>query len=228
MSDQKRSVEAGAGSDRGYELLSLDELDRLATGSGSPLLLPLRRHLGFRSFGVNCWSAAEPGEHVIERHAERSGDEELYVVVRGRASFTVEGESADAPAGTLVHVPPDTLRQAVAVDPDTLVLAVGARPGEPWQPKAWEDFYVAEGLRSQGRVDEARALVAQVLAGDPDAWQGHYNAACFEALSGDRDAALGHLADALARDRVEVRRVAVADADLDALRDDPRFEELVG
>jgi uncharacterized cupin superfamily protein len=119
----------------GYKILSLDELGRYPSMSGAPVLMPLRRRLGIRAFGVNCWTA-ELGEHVIERHAERDGDEELYVVVRGRARFTVGDETADAPPGTLVHVLPGTMREAIATEPDTLVLAVGAKIGEAFEPKS--------------------------------------------------------------------------------------------
>jgi tetratricopeptide (TPR) repeat protein len=210
----------------GYDVLSLDDLERLTSTDGSLTLLPLRRTVGFRPFGVNGWLGARAGDHVIERHYERDGDEELYVVVRGRATFTVGEETVDAPAGTLVHVEPGTLREAVAAEDDTIVLAAGAKPGEAWQPAAWEDFYVAFAYRAAGRPDEARALVADTLARHPDAWQGEYNAACFEALEGRDDEAFAHLRRAreLAPDLID--EYAPADRDLTRLQEDPRWQEL--
>ena len=95
-----------------------------------------------------------PAGVVIERHYERDGDEELYVVVRGHATFTVGEETVDAPAGTLVHLPPGTLREATADDEDTVVLALGAKPGEAWEPAPWEDFHIAFAIRRAG--DAAR------------------------------------------------------------------------
>lgn len=214
-------------SDAGYEVLSIDDLERVpSTAGGAPVLLPLRRRLGFRPFGVNCWSA-DAGETVISPHFERGGQEELYVVLRGRASFTVGEETVDAPAGTLVHCPPGTFREAVAAEPGTVVLAAGATPGEAWRPAPWEDFLVAFAELRAGRVEEGRALVEQTVAGEPDAWQGHYNAACFESLAGDLDAAFAHLGKALARSRMEVLRIASEDADLEPLHTDPRWRELV-
>lgn len=209
-----------------YEIVSLDDLDRYPAMSGSPTLLPLRRRVGFRAFGVNAWTAAV-GAHVIERHSERDGDEELYVVVRGRATFTVGDETADAPAGTLVHVPPDTLREALAAEPDTIVLALGAKPGEAYEPKPWEDFHIAFATRRAGGVSEARALILETLERHPETWQGPYNAACFEALEGNADAAFDHLGVAVARAPDEVRKYA-DDEDLASLRDDPRWTELFG
>jgi hypothetical protein len=165
---------------------------------------------------------------VIERHAERNGDEELYVVVRGRATFTIGDETVDAPAGTFVHLSPGTVREALAAEDDTVVLAVGAKPGEAWAQKGWEDFHVAFARRAAGRVEEARALVAEAMARDPGAWQGSYNAACFEALEGDLDAAFDHLRRAHDQAPETIERYAPDDQDLAPLRDDPRWREIVG
>ncbi|MGN6798983.1 MAG: TPR end-of-group domain-containing protein [Gaiellaceae bacterium] len=213
----------------GYEVLSLDDLDRLESTDGQLTLLPLRRTVGFRPFGVNAWLGAKAGDQVIERHREQqSGDEELYVVVRGRATFTLGDETFDAPPGTLVHAPPGTLREAIAADDDTVVLAMGAKPGEAFQPSAWEDFYVAFALRAAGRVEEARALIAETLARNPGTWQGPFNVACFEALEGDDDAAFEQLRIAYERAPAVIAKYAPDDGDLARLKDDSRWQELFG
>jgi quercetin dioxygenase-like cupin family protein len=213
----------------GYEILSIDDLDRFpGAADGAPVLRPLRRRLGFQPFGVNCWTAPPGGGHVIERHFERDGDEELYVVLRGSATFTVGEETIEAPQGTLVHVLPGTLREAVTHDEDTVVLALGAKPGEAWVPAPWEDFHVAFATARSGDVAAARALIAQTLARHPRAWQGQYNAACFEALDGQTESAFAHLRNALALGPPEVREYARADGDLAGLHDDPRWAEGVG
>ncbi len=212
----------------GYQVLSLDDLDRLTSTDGTLTLLPLRRTVGFRPFGVNAWLGARAGDQVIERHRERDGDEELYVVVRGRATFTLGEETFAAPEGTLVHATPGTLREAVAADDDTIVLAVGAKPGKPWQPAAWEDFFVAFAYRAAGRIDEARALVADTLARHPGTWQGPFNAACFEALEGDDDAAFAQLRVAYDRAPALIAEYAPKDGDLARLQSDPRWQEVFG
>jgi hypothetical protein len=116
---------------------------------GEPEWRPVRHHFGIRAFGVNAWVAREAGDLVIEEHDER-GDgstaehEELYLVVEGRARFTVAGETLDAPAGTLVYVAdPALVRKAVADTAGTTVLAIGAAPGVAFSVSPWEAKYVA-------------------------------------------------------------------------------------
>jgi hypothetical protein len=209
----------------GYEILSIDDLDQYPSTAGTQILMPLRRRLGFQPFGVNAWLGRDAGDHVIERHREPDGPEELYVVLRGRASFTLAEETFEAPVGTLVHAPPGTLREATAVEPGTVVLAMGAKPGEAFTPSPWEDFAVAFARQRAGDEEGGRAAMSEALARDPDAWRGAYNAACFEALAGNNDAALGHLRRAVAGGGDEVRDYAETDVDLEPLRGDPLFRE---
>ena len=209
----------------GYEILSLDDLERLRSTDGTLLLRPLRRRLGFQPFGLNAWEGERPGDQVIEPHREPTGTEELYVVVRGAAAFTLGEESFEAPSGTLVHARPGTFRAATALEAGTIVLALGAEAGKAFTPSGWEDFYVAFALLRDGEVDRARAVMEDALAREPDVWQGEYNAACFEALAGSADPAFEHLRRAVALNR-EVVDYAAGDADLDSLRADPRYAEV--
>jgi quercetin dioxygenase-like cupin family protein len=208
-----------------WSVIRLDELERLPVDDEGLLWRPLRRTLGVQAFGVNAWTAANAGERVIERHREPEGPEELYVVLEGRATFTVGAEDVDAPAGTFVFVPPGTERGAIAAEPSTTVVAVGARQGEAFTPSAWEEWYLADGLRRAGRLDEGRAQLRATIEARPDSWHPAYNAACFESLAGGRDAAFDHLRRAVEMGGDEARNAARGDSDFDALREDPRFEE---
>ena len=214
-------------SERKFAVVSLDELERYPAMSGAPVLLPVRRRLDVHAFGINGWTAPV-GAPVIERHSEPDGDEEVYIVVRGRVRFTVDDETFDAGPATLVHVRPNTLREAVAVEAETLVLAVGTKPGEAFEPKSWEDFQIAFATAYERGEEEARALLAERLAREPEAWQPAYNAACFEALTGNIDASFAHLARALAVGPPQVRQLAADGEDFAALRSDPRWQQLVG
>ena len=58
----------------------------------------MRHHLGITAFGTNAYVGRSAGDLVIEDHDEDE-HEELYVVLSGAATFTVDGETFDAPAG---------------------------------------------------------------------------------------------------------------------------------
>jgi hypothetical protein len=212
---------------KAYDVLSIDDLDQLESSDGTLVLSPMRRRLGFRPFGVNVWVARKAGDRVIEEHRERDGPEELYVVLRGSARFTLGDDEFDAPVGMLVHAPSGTLRGAVALADDTRVLAMGATPGEAFSPSGWEDFYVAIAHLRDGDEQAGRAAMNDALARDPEAWQGAYNAACFEALAGNTDAAFEQLQRAIEGNRKAVEPYLDKDEDLAGLRSDPRFAELL-
>jgi quercetin dioxygenase-like cupin family protein len=211
----------------GYQILSLDEIEPVYAHRQEAKLLALRRLLGYRAAGVNAWTG-DTDERVVPPHEEDSGHEELYVVVCGRATFTVGDESADAPAGTLLHVPADTHRAASAEEDGTIVLAIGGTPGEAFQIHGWEDWAVADALRREGRLDEGRGVLAAAIEAQPDSWVLPYNTACWESLAGNADAAFERLRQALRLDEAEVRKWAKDDSDLDPIRDDPRWPELFG
>jgi hypothetical protein len=186
--------------------------------------MPLRRRLGLRAFGANCWTA-DVGKRIVPEHEEDSGNEELYTVVRGRATFTVDDETIDAPAGTLLFVQAGERRMAVAEEPDTVVLAVGATVGEPFVSHGWDDVVVAFAKAQAGDVEGGRAIMQPIAE---SGWEGVYNVACFEARFGDVDAAFDHLRRVVEAAPGEVAPYLEHDDDLARLREDPRWQELVG
>jgi uncharacterized cupin superfamily protein len=211
----------------GYQILDLAEIEPYPYHQrGGQKLLTIERLTGFRPAGINGW-IGDTGEGLVPEHEEDSGNEELYVVVSGRATFTVDGTKHDAPAGTLIHVLAGEKRVAEAAEPDTIVVAVGGTIGEAHEQQGWTSFVVADALRHAGRIGEARAAIAEMIALHPDHWGPPYNAACFEALAGFPDEAFAYLARAKAMSPADVRPYLEQDTDLDSLRDDPRFQELL-
>lgn len=203
--------------DKGFEVAHIDELEALPVNDGEFVWRPVRRRFGITAFGTNAYTA-DAGQRVVEEHEERSGHQELHVVLRGRATFTLGGEELDAPAGTLVYVQPGTRRGAIAQEDRTAVLAVGAKPGVPFEPSPWEGSFAAFSYAQKGDLERARAEAEASVSARPEAWQGHYNAACLEARFGDPEAALAHYRRAEELEPDEVRRIAETDGDLDAIR----------
>jgi hypothetical protein len=186
----------------------------------------VRRELGIEAFGVNAFTA-DAGVHLIEDHDETGAGagrhQELYVVIAGRARFTIDGAEYDAPAGTLVFLPdPMSRRSATAVEDGTMALAVGGRVGEAYEVSPWEPTFAAKGLADAGDVEGAVKVMRQSLAEHPKNASVLYNAACFEAVAGHREDALKHLQAAAALSP-KVLEWASGDPDLDDIRDDPEF-----
>jgi tetratricopeptide (TPR) repeat protein len=214
---------------RPFEVARLDELDSYPVGSEGLLWRPVRRRFGVEAFGVNAYTVAEAGQEVVERHDEvpqgggAAGHEELYVVLRGRATFELDGEEVDAPAGTLVFIrDPAVRRGAVAREPDTAVLAVGGVPGEPYRISPWEYTFAAFGYHEAGEHERGLEHLHAGLDRYPDNWSLLFNLACYESLLGRRDDAIEHLRRAIELHPEALER-AQSDEDFDAIRDDPRF-----
>lgn len=207
----------------GYEVAHVDELEQLPINQGEFMWRPVRRRFGISAFGTNVYTAERAGQRVIEEHFERDGHEEMYVVLRGRATFTLGEDEVDAPAGTLVFLRPGTKRGAFAAEDRTAVLAVGAKPGVVFEPSPWELVFAAYSYAESGDVERGREVVREAIRTHPEAWQGYYNAACMEARFGDKDVAIEHLAKAIELDPEETKKAAANDSDLDSIRDRPNY-----
>jgi tetratricopeptide (TPR) repeat protein len=201
----------------GYEVVSLTGVESLK-GPGTLRWTPLRKHLGITAFGVNAYTASEAGHDVVEEHTEeRLGHEELYVVVSGRATFVLDGEEHEVPAGSAVFLrDPAVKRFARAEEPGTTVLAIGGKPGLH-EVSAWEYFFAAYGRADEGDVEGGLAEIDAGLRESPDHPALHYHRACLLARSGRVDEARTELDRALELDP-ELQRWADEDEDLAALR----------
>jgi mannose-6-phosphate isomerase-like protein (cupin superfamily) len=207
------------------KVVRIQEIEPIPVVGGELQWRPLRRTLGIEAFGINAYTA-NAGELVVEEHDETGAGaghhEELYVVIAGRATFTVDGEEIDAPAGTCVFLDdPKERRGARAVENGTTVLAIGGVRGEPFKVSPWEFAFAGVPAYDAERYEEAKALLVEGLELHPGNTSLLYNLACIEALLGEKDAALEHLGQAKSNPRV--LQWAETDSDLDSLRDDPRF-----
>ncbi|MBA2642118.1 MAG: hypothetical protein H0U82_04220 [Actinobacteria bacterium] len=206
-----------------WDKAHLSEIEAVS-GPGSLQWTPVRRHFDIAAFGLNAYVAADPGQDVVERHTEQARQhEEAYLVVSGRATFTLDGEETDAPAGTIIFIrEPAVERSAVAKEPGTTVLAIGGRRGVPYTPGPWEPVYVARALGSQGDYEGAVAELKRGLEIHPEHPMLLYRLANWEARAGKKDDALDHLTRAVDL-REALRDEARTDEAFDSIRGDSRF-----
>ena len=148
----------------GYSVVRVTEVESpygVPTNARSHLL---RRALDVQAFGINAWTSREAGQTVIGEHDETAaGHEEVYVVLSGHATFTVDGETVDAPQGTVVFVrDPAVKRTAVGDVADTTILVVGAKRGVAFVVSNWEAAADALRFRGMGQGDRgARGRAGQ-------------------------------------------------------------------
>ena len=213
----------------GYRIASLAELET-TDPFGDRRWSQIRSFFEIESFGVNSWVADANGTEVINEHDEDSGHEELYVVLTGRATFTVDGETIDGPPGTVVFVrDPTAKRKAVVEEPNTRILAVGAKRGEAFVPMQWERLAPFFEHYGNKEYDKAIEALQELLAENPDDGAALYNLACVESMLGRKADAIGHLRRSLEGDeRERFRELAKTDTDFDPIRDEPEFQQLVG
>jgi mannose-6-phosphate isomerase-like protein (cupin superfamily) len=212
-----------------YRVLSLPQ--KAHEDDGDRTFIGLRRPLDIGAFGAGATYQAKPGEEVVFEHDElgpgADGHEELYVVVQGSATFTLDEDEIEAPHGTVVFVRPGTTRKAVATSDETIVLAVGGRRGEAYRvPPGAElhDFFEHYNAKD---YEGALAACHVALEKFPGNALFLYNIACMQSMLGHGDEALDTLRTAI-DGWPKFKENAQADDDFASLREDPRFLELVG
>ncbi len=205
-----------------FRVASLLE-DETVASAGNLQWLPLRRRLGINAFGINAFRAASKGDPVIEEHIESPGQEEIYFVVAGSAEITVAGETITAPTGTAVFVPDPTLMRAgTALEDDTVVVAVGGWPDQPYHSLPWEPIYLALDAMRRGNWAEAAETLEREAGEHRDTAIVNYRLACCHAHLGDVELALEDLSRAI-EINPDIRDRARTDEHFDSIRDHIAF-----
>jgi len=207
-----------------YAVARIEEIDELSDGRCP--FRPVRKHFGIMSFGVNTWTGKKAGDRIINEHDEADEDDELYLVQQGRATFELEGERVDAPAGTMVFARPGVRRTAFAEEPGTTIVAIGGRPGEAYEPSGFEVWLPINALYEAGKYAEAADRGRELIEQNPGYAGLFYNVACCESLAGRTADAIEHLARAIELSE-RFRGFAAGDSDFDPIREQPAFKELV-
>jgi hypothetical protein len=184
----------------GYAVRGLDDVEGVPWPGGLTWH-PLRMELRARAFGIGGFSAERAGAIVVERHTEAGdgrGHEELYVVLAGRARFTLDGEDVEGGAGRMVFVrDPAVRREAVALEAGTQVLALGGPP--TFAPAGSEWLMRARPLMERD-PERARRILEDGLRELPDSAAIRYGFALLHAAHRRREEAAAALREAIARE----------------------------
>jgi mannose-6-phosphate isomerase-like protein (cupin superfamily) len=196
--------------------VALDEVEQIDWRRTGITWRPVRRALGADIVGIAVFTADRSGEVVVEPHTEVDGgrgQQEIYVVLRGKARFVIDGTEVEAPAGTLLRVDPQAHREAVATEAGTAVLALGGE--STFEPSASEWI---ERARPHIRANSSRAREIiedrrRELPGDRGIDAGEALLALGQGDEPTARAIVGHLV----KDLPHIRKVLAEDPDLRAL-----------
>jgi hypothetical protein len=210
----------------GYAVAHLDDIEEFDDAGCH--YRPIRHHLGITAFGVTAWTGHAAGDLVINEHDpdDPTADQELFLVLRGHAVFELDGDRVDAPAGTLVSAPPRFKRTATAKQDGTTIIALEGSPGKAYEARGWELWAPLAPLYGAGKYAEVADRLGVIVAASPQYPMLFFNLACCESRCGRTRDALNHLRHAIEMSE-EFRATARADSDLDPIRDEPAFQQLI-
>lgn len=103
----------------------IDEMEAVYLGA----FKRARAELGVESFGMAVIDLPPNLEGYPEHNHAESGQEEVFVVLRGAGEIEVDGERVTLDPETIVRVGPTATRKLLPGDDGMRVLALGAVPG---------------------------------------------------------------------------------------------------
>ena len=207
----------------------VDELERYPiSGQDGLAWRPVRRQFGIKAFGINAYTAEEAGQRVVEEHSEDGGHEELYVVLRGRATFMVDGDELDAPAGTIVPAPrgpcaapsPPSRGQPCSRSARSRARSSSRPAGSGSSPRVALLEQGDERARGGSSRLESRPIRARGGAVQPRVHRGAARRTATRPSNSSNAR--------LELDREAVAKYAPSDEDFASIREDPRFLAITG
>ena len=104
--------------------MSYSEVNYADVEPDAPDMHFLRDALDCEHLGVTVIDAADGKEGMEHDHEDRN-HEEVYLLIEGEGSLTVDGDVVDLSSGDAVRVAPESTRR-IRLDADSLVVVAGA------------------------------------------------------------------------------------------------------
>jgi mannose-6-phosphate isomerase-like protein (cupin superfamily) len=80
------------------------------------------------AFGLNQLELAPEAEGPVHDH-RRDGQEEIYLVIRGRGAIRIDGHEYELRPGQFIFLSPEAERQMVARGEGLAWIGIGCKPG---------------------------------------------------------------------------------------------------
>lgn len=103
-------------------------IDDIEGGHGG-VFKPVGRTLGVTAFGVNFENFPQGHDRYPDHDHSADGQEEVYYVLSGQATLTIDGRPHTLRAGSIAYVPPGHSRCFTTPDGPVQLLAIGGTPG---------------------------------------------------------------------------------------------------
>src|SRR4051812_1111187 len=113
-----------------YSVKRIDEMEAAFRGA----FKRARAELGVEAFGMQVMDLPPNLEQFPEHDHAESGQEEVYVVMRGSGEIEIDGERVAMDPETIIRVGPNARRKIYTGDEPMRVLALGGVPGAPYEP----------------------------------------------------------------------------------------------
>jgi mannose-6-phosphate isomerase-like protein (cupin superfamily) len=112
-----------------YTVKRIDEMEAAFLGT----FKRARAELGVEAFGIQVIDLPPNLEAYPEHDHAESGQEEVFVVMRGGGEIEVDGERIAIDPETLIRVGPSATRKLLPGDEGMRVLALGGVPGKAYE-----------------------------------------------------------------------------------------------
>jgi mannose-6-phosphate isomerase-like protein (cupin superfamily) len=113
-----------------YAVKKIDDMEAVFLGA----FKRARAELGVSSFGMQVMDLPPNLDQFPEHDHADDGQEEVYVVMRGKAEIDIDGERIQMDPDTIVRVSSGTKRKIYTGDEAVRILALGGVPGKAYQP----------------------------------------------------------------------------------------------
>jgi mannose-6-phosphate isomerase-like protein (cupin superfamily) len=121
----------------GYMVKPIDEMEAIHHG----IVKLAGAELGVQSFGIQVLDFPAGFPDYPEHDHSHDGQEEVYVVLRGRGDFEIDGERVPIDPGRMFWIAPGSWRKLYPGPDGVRILAIGATPGGAYERP--EDFRLA-------------------------------------------------------------------------------------